>query len=101
MNKLIRMATIVAGVGAMLSFAGCGSSEDPNSPEAVAKEAIAAELKGALGMVPELKVGSSDIKGDNGVVNVDAYVDGKKADEYSGKVDVIKVNGKWTVKKGK
>jgi len=32
MNKLIKMATIVAGVGAMLCFAGCGS----NGPDKVA-----------------------------------------------------------------
>jgi len=28
MNKLIKMATIVAGIGAMLSFAGCGDSSN-------------------------------------------------------------------------
>lgn len=27
MDKLVRMATIVAGVGTMLCFAGCGGSE--------------------------------------------------------------------------
>jgi len=36
MNKLIKMATIVAGVGAMLNFAGCGAK----SPDKVALDVL-------------------------------------------------------------
>ena len=36
MNKLMKMATVVVGVGAMLVFAGCGGG----SPESVAKKVV-------------------------------------------------------------
>lgn len=47
MNKLIKMATLVAGVCAMLGLAGCGGG---GTPDSIAKEVVAclkdADLKG-------------------------------------------------------
>ena len=45
MNKLIRMATVVVGVGAMLGFAGCGN---PNTPESAFERFIQSATTGDL-----------------------------------------------------
>lgn len=56
MNKLIKMATLVAGVCAMLGLAGCGGG----TPDSIAKEVVAclkdADLKGVS------KYGTDDFK---------------------------------------
>ena len=94
MNKLMKMATVVAGVGAMLSFAGCGG----NTPEAVAMQTMKSFISGMdpkAAKVTTLKVEKSDVNGDSGIVHIGVYENGKKG--HVEKVEVRKVNGKWEV----
>ena len=115
MRKLIKMATVVASVGAMLSFAGCGAKapdavaldvlktlqDGKATPEYLAKNCteksvqlfsmfgamVTENLKGAT-----LTIVDTKIDGDTAIVTIKQ--DGGKepgTEEY----DLVKVNGVW------
>ena len=97
MNKMIKAVTIVVGVGAMLSFAGCGGGDDSqqNTPESVAMQQMQS-LMAQMGSKGTLKVEKSEINGDAGAVYVAVYENDKK--EHVEKVEVKKMNGNWIAK---
>lgn len=66
MKKLIKMATVVASVGAMLSFAGCGGNNG-DSPEAAVTEVMKIMMK------------EFDLKGSSKVVECKYSADKKSA----------------------
>lgn len=85
MNKLMKMATIVAGVGAMLNFAGCGG----DSAKASAMEKVKAIMPFCnWTFVSEKK------DGDKSEILLKLTVDGHSEDT---KVSCVKKNGKWVV----
>lgn len=115
MNKLIRMATVVVGVGAMLGFAGCGAK----TPDAVALDVLhkiqagkatpeyladncTAETAQLFTMFGAMATAAT--KGAEFTV-VDTKVDGDKAvvtikqdgGENPGteKYDLVRIDGKW------
>lgn len=124
MNKLIKMATLVAGVCAMLGLAGCGGG---GTPDSIAKEVVAclkdADLKGVSkyctgdfkkgigmlkGMMEEDEEGEmrAEFKKDFGSKKYEfgtAVIEGDKAkvpvkiDGKEKKMDFVKVDGKWMV----
>ena len=123
MNKLIKLATIVAGVGAMLSFAGCG---DGGSPDGVAKDVISClktadmegvgkystgEFKKGILMLKGMMEGAEEKEVDdfkkefaNKKYEIgQAVIDGDKAKvpvKIDGKdkpISLIKVDGEWKV----
>jgi len=116
MKKLIKVATVVASVGAMLSFAGCGGEKTPDvvaldvlktvqagkaTPEYLAKNCtedtaklftmmgamFAEACKGATFTVIDTK-----INGDKAVVTI--RQDGGKKPSTE-KYDLVKVDGRW------
>lgn len=117
MKKLIKMATAVASIGAMLCFAGCGAkgpdavaldfmqklSSGQASPEYLSKNCtedtvklfstigadLAEEIRGAA-----FKVTSTEIKGDKAVVSIEQMHGDKKT---VSKIDLVKVDGVWRV----
>ena len=117
MKELIKMATVVASVGAMLSFAGCGAKGpdavaldfmqklssgqanleylSKNCTENTAKlfsmfgDKAAKKIKGAT-----FKVINTEIKGDKAVVSIEQTHADKKA---VNKIDLVKVDGTWRV----
>lgn len=86
MNKLVKMATIVVGVGAMLSLAGCGGDS--------AKDVAIKKIKDAG--FEKVEVVSEKITGDKSlvVVKISAFGGTEESKVYCSKVD-----GKWTVSK--
>lgn len=99
MNKMIKMATFAVGVGAMLSFVGCG---EKNSPETAAIEGAKAHYEEwvKMGMKCDctVKLVKMHPSGENAIVEVEVS---EKMGEKTGKetlsVDVVKKDGKWVV----
>ena len=117
MKKLIKMATAVASIGAMLCFAGCGAkgpdavaldfmqklssgqanleyltkncTEDTAKLFATFGDAAAEEIKGAT-----FKVIKTEIKGDTAVVSIEQTHANKTT---VNKMDLVKVDGVWRV----
>lgn len=99
MNKMIKMATIVAGVGAMLSFAGCGNV---NSPEAAAIEGAKAKygewMKMGMKCDYEVKLVKRHPSGEKAIVDVEVSEKmGEKTGKRTWSIDVAKKDGKWVV----
>lgn len=117
MKRLIKAAMLVASVGAMLCFAGCGAkgpdavaldfmqklssgqadleylskncTEDTAKLFATFGDDAAKEIKGAT-----FKVINTDIKGDKAVVSIEQTHADKKT---VNKIDLVKVDGIWRI----
>lgn len=108
MNKLIRSAMMMASVGAMLSFAGCGNSEvDPAetvTQKAASKETAAlADSAKDVAMKKLQDVGfdkvvfvSEKVEGDESLIIAKVTSDGTTEET---KVYCSRIGGKWTVTK--
>ena len=108
MKKIIKMATFMAGVGAVLNFAGCGDNGTAKSTsgtqliERPATDAVADSAKDVA--MNKLKAAGFDkvefiseqVAGDKSVVVAKVTTDGMTEET---KVYCSKAEGKWTVTK--
>ena len=90
MKRILKAAMIVAGVGAMLGFAGCGGSASGDS----AKDVALKKLKESG--FDKIEFVSEKVSGDQSLVITKITVAGSSEET---KVYCSKVNGKWTVTK--
>ena len=108
MNRMIKMVTIVAGVGAMLGFAGCGDNSTATSSPvmqngAKSTSAISADSAKDVAMKKLKDTGfdkvefvSEKITGDKSLVVAKVTADGTTEET---KVYCSRVGGKWMVTK--
>ena len=108
MKKLIKMATFVAGVGAVFNFAGCGDNSTAKSMSGTqliekpvtdvvadsAKDIAMKKLKAAG--FDKVEFISEKVTGDKSVVVAKVTTDGMTEET---KVYCSKAEGKWTVTK--
>lgn len=123
MNKLMKAAAIVVGVGAMLGFAGCGGEISKNaSPEDVAIDVLkklssgkadaaylkktctersAASMAIVAAMFAEVCKGATfqviavKVSGDTAVVKVKQIGGSKEEDGKTNDINLQKVDGQW------
>lgn len=95
MSKLMKMATVVVGVGAMLGFAGCGG----DSPNKKAETVALAKAKMGVGGNPSIafEVVSSQLNGDKCIVVVRGTEKKTKTVLAEDKIEVSHVNGEWKI----
>lgn len=106
MKRLIKTATMMAGVGAMLCFAGCGDNGGGKSLPAAQETQVSVPSVDSAKDVAMIKLKetgfdkvefvSEKITGDQSLVVAKVTVDGRT--EVT-KVYCSKVGGKWTVTK--
>ena len=94
MNKLIKMAVVAAGIGAMLGFAGCG--DGGNSPESVVQRELEGWIKAndPGNNTISSKITKCEVTGESAVVSFVITIKGA-GDSPEQKRELKKVNGKW------
>ena len=94
MNKLIKIAVVAAGIGAMLGFAGCG--DGGNSPESVVQRELEGWIKAndPGNNTISSKITKCEVTGESAVVSFVITIKGA-GDSPEEKRELKKVNGKW------